>query len=112
MTEFDVIEHAQDTFSRNLVLLSSLMLSSVRRLSAITKRFNNMTIDSAVAELLSLDLRETTVSSAGGGSSFASTSKITTKLSDGTEKQFFMKTGSGKEASVMFEGMKLSNHLN
>jgi protein-ribulosamine 3-kinase len=67
-----------------------------------------MTIDSAVTKLLSLDSKETTVSSAGGGSSFASTSKITTKLSDGTEKQFFMKTGSGKEASVMFEGLKLS----
>ncbi|THW94489.1 fructosamine kinase [Aureobasidium pullulans] len=62
-----------------------------------------MTIDSAVAQLLSLDPKETTVSGSGG-SSFSSTSKITTKLGDGTEKQFFMKTGSGKEASVMFEG--------
>ncbi|KAG9574796.1 hypothetical protein KCV04_g24384, partial [Aureobasidium melanogenum] len=50
------------------------------------------------------DPEKTTLSGAGAGSSFASTSKITTKLSDGTEKQFFMKTGSGKEASVMFEG--------
>jgi protein-ribulosamine 3-kinase len=66
-----------------------------------------MTIDSAVAKLLSLDPKETTISGAAG-SSFASTSKITTKLSDGTEKQFFMKTGSGKEASVMFEGKKLA----
>ncbi|KAG9863279.1 Ketosamine-3-kinase, partial [Aureobasidium melanogenum] len=63
-----------------------------------------MSIDSAVAQLLSLDPEKTTLSGAGAGSSFASTSKITTKLSDGTEKQFFMKTGSGKEASVMFEG--------
>jgi hypothetical protein len=83
------------------------MLCSIRRLSTITTRFNNMTIDSAVAKLLSLDPKETTISGAGAGSSFASTSKITTKLSDGTEKQFFMKTGSGKEASVMFEGKKL-----
>ncbi|KAG9951941.1 Ketosamine-3-kinase, partial [Aureobasidium melanogenum] len=63
-----------------------------------------MSLDSAVAQLLSLDPEKTTLSGAGAGSSFASTSKITTKLDDGTEKQFFMKTGSGKEASVMFEG--------
>lgn len=36
--------------------------------------------------------------------SSASTSKITTTLEDGSEKQFFMKTGSGKEAEIMFEG--------
>jgi protein-ribulosamine 3-kinase len=80
------------------------MLASIRRFSAVTGRFNNMAIDSAIAKLLSLDPKQTTISSAGGGSSFASTSKITTKLSDGTEKQLFMKTGSGSEASVMFEG--------
>ncbi|KAI4726426.1 fructosamine kinase [Aureobasidium sp. EXF-10728] len=62
-----------------------------------------MTIDSAIAKLLSLDPNATTLSSAGAGSSFASTSKITTKLDNGTEKQFFMKTGKGKEASIMFE---------
>ncbi|KAI5249470.1 fructosamine kinase [Aureobasidium subglaciale] len=62
-----------------------------------------MEIDSAVTQLLSLNPRETTVSGSGG-SSFSSTSKITTKLDDGTTKQYFMKTGSGKEASVMFEG--------
>ncbi|KAI5208691.1 fructosamine kinase [Aureobasidium subglaciale] len=62
-----------------------------------------MAIDSAVAQLLSLNPKETTVSGSGG-SSFSSTSKITTKLDDGTTKQYFMKTGSGKEASVMFEG--------
>jgi protein-ribulosamine 3-kinase len=85
------------------------MLSSIRGLSAITIRANNMTIDSAVAKLLSLDPKETTISSAG--SSFASTSKITTKLSDGTERQYFMKMGSGKEASVMFEGIKIPTYL-
>lgn len=63
-----------------------------------------MAINSAVARLLSLDPEKTTQSGAGAGSSFASTSKITTKLDDGTEKHFFMKTGKGKEASVMFEG--------
>jgi protein-ribulosamine 3-kinase len=70
-----------------------------------------MTIDSAIAKLLALDPKQTTISSAGGGSSFASTSKITTELSDGTEKQFFMKKGLGREASVMFEGDNF-NHLN
>ncbi|CAD0109833.1 unnamed protein product [Aureobasidium uvarum] len=63
-----------------------------------------MTIDSAIAKLLSLDPDATRLSGAGAGSSFASTSKITTKLSNGTEKHFFMKTGKGKEASIMFEG--------
>ncbi|KAI5259373.1 fructosamine kinase [Aureobasidium subglaciale] len=62
-----------------------------------------MAIDSAVAQLLSLNLKETTVSGSGV-SSFSSTSKITTKLDDGTTKQYFLKTGSGGEASVMFEG--------
>ena len=67
-----------------------------------------MKLDSAVAKLLSLDPANTTISGAGGGGmSSASTSKITTKLDDGTEKQFFMKTGSGEEASIMFEGMHL-----
>ncbi|EDU50333.1 phosphatidylinositol-4-phosphate 5-kinase fab1 (PtdIns(4)P-5-kinase) [Pyrenophora tritici-repentis Pt-1C-BFP] len=48
--------------------------------------------------------RMTNISSVGGGSSFASTSKIVSQLDDGTQKAFFMKTGSGKEAEVMFEG--------
>ncbi|OCK81815.1 Ketosamine-3-kinase [Lepidopterella palustris CBS 459.81] len=64
-----------------------------------------MKLDPAVVKLLSLDPSNTTVSSTGGGGcSSASTSKITSKLSDGTEKCFFMKTGSGSDAEVMFEG--------
>lgn len=64
-----------------------------------------MKIDSAVAKLLALDSSNTSVSSAGGGGmSSASTSKITTKLPDGSTKNFFMKTGSGKDAETMFEG--------
>lgn len=108
MIELDVIEHARDTLlgSENFFvsILVLYMLFSIRSLSTIANRPNIMAIDSAVAKLLSLDPKETTISGAGAGSSFASTSKITTRLSDGTEKQFFMKTGSGKEASVMFEG--------
>jgi protein-ribulosamine 3-kinase len=68
-----------------------------------------MKLDSAVAEMLKLDAAKTTVSSAGGGGcSSASTAKITTILPDGTEKKFFMKTGSGKDAEVMFEGSERS----
>jgi protein-ribulosamine 3-kinase len=65
-----------------------------------------MKLDPAVVKLLNLDTATTTVSSAGGGGcSSASTSKIVSKLQDGTEKAFFMKTGSGEDAKVMFEGM-------
>ncbi len=38
--------------------------------------------------------------------SSASTTKITAKTEDGTENVFFMKTGKGKDAEVMFEGPK------
>jgi protein-ribulosamine 3-kinase len=66
-----------------------------------------MKLDPAVAELLRLDAASTTVSTAGGGGcSSASTSKIVSKLQDGTEKAFFMKTGNGADAQVMFEGTR------
>ncbi|CAO2657789.1 Nn.00g039150.m01.CDS01 [Neocucurbitaria sp. VM-36] len=64
-----------------------------------------MKLDPAVVKLLGLDVRNTTVSSAGGGGcSSASTSKIVSQLDSGMTKTFFMKTGGGKEAEVMFEG--------
>jgi len=64
-----------------------------------------MKLDPAVLELLSLSPSKTTVSSAGGGGcSAASTYKITTTLDDGTKKQFFMKSGNGKDAEAMFKG--------
>ena len=64
-----------------------------------------MKLDSTIAQLLSLDPNSTSVSThGGGGMSSASTAKITTSLRDGSNKQFFMKTGVGKEAEVMFEG--------
>ncbi|KAF2867819.1 Fructosamine/Ketosamine-3-kinase [Massariosphaeria phaeospora] len=64
-----------------------------------------MKLDAAVIELLSLDPENTTVSSAGGGGcSSASTSKITSRFRDGTEKCFFMKSGRGSDAEIMFEG--------
>lgn len=64
-----------------------------------------MKLDPAVAAVLKVDLAKTTVSSQGGGGcSSASTAKITTTLPDGKEKKFFMKSGKGKDAEVMFEG--------
>jgi protein-ribulosamine 3-kinase len=64
-----------------------------------------MKLDSTVVKLLGLESATTTVSSAGGGGcSSASTLKIVSKLEDGTKKTFFMKTGTGEEARVMFEG--------
>jgi hypothetical protein len=69
-----------------------------------------MKLDPALVKLLQLDPENTTVSSAGGGGcSSASTSKITSKDQDGREKTFFMKTGKGKEAAVMFEGSAIDN---
>ncbi len=70
-----------------------------------------MKLDSAVLKVLALDPSKTTVSSHGaGGMSSASTSKITTMLSDGKAKSFFMKTGEGEDAKIMFEG--LSSYYN
>jgi hypothetical protein len=67
---------------------------------------STMKLDPAVVKLLDLDPEHTHVSSAGGGGcSSASTSKITAKLEDGQEKLFFMKTGHGSDAKVMFEGL-------
>jgi protein-ribulosamine 3-kinase len=70
---------------------------------------SNMKLNSAVVNRLGLNPEKTRVSSAsGGGSSSASTWKITSQLDDGTEKTFFMKTGNGKEAGVMFQGRRNS----
>lgn len=64
-----------------------------------------MKLDSAVISLLGLDPKTTSVSSAGGGGmSSASTSKITTDLPNGETMQYFMKTGKGRDAEVMFAG--------
>jgi len=71
-----------------------------------------MKLDPAVIEILSLDPSKTNVSSAcGRGSSSASTSKITTTLEDGKDKLFFMKTGSGKDAEIMFKGRFYPSYL-
>lgn len=82
------------------------MLAALRR----ELHTSAMKLDPAVVKLLSLDPSNTSVSSyGGGGMSSASTSKITTKLNDGTEKSFFMKTGKGKDAEIMFQGPQPPN---
>lgn len=64
-----------------------------------------MKLDPAVVKLLDLDASCTKVSPAGGGGcSSASTSKIVSQLEDGSERTYFMKTGTGEEARTMFEG--------
>ena len=62
-----------------------------------------MKIDSAVIKALNLDPARTTATR-HGGSAFSTTAKITTILKDGNEKNFFMKTGKGRAAEVMFAG--------
>lgn len=79
------------------------MLRTLRHIT--TRSVSTMKLDDAVAKAIGVDPSATSVSSAGaGGMSSASTSKIVAKLPDGKEKQFFMKTGKGEEAAIMFEG--------
>jgi protein-ribulosamine 3-kinase len=64
-----------------------------------------MKADSAIISLLNLDPNHTTVSSGGGaGTSSASTLSITTQRPDGSQKKYFLKTGKGQAAEIMFEG--------
>ena len=72
-----------------------------------------MRVDLAVLKLLQLDAKCTYVSTAGGGGcSSASTSKIVLKLNNGEEEVFFMKTGTGSSAEIMFEGPQLTINSN
>ncbi|KAH0431283.1 fructosamine kinase [Colletotrichum camelliae] len=59
-------------------------------------------VDPAVIEALQLDPEQTKIAS-HGGSGFASSFKLTSVV-DGQPTKFFVKTGSGKEAEVMFAG--------
>lgn len=64
-----------------------------------------MKLDPAVLDLLNLDKTSTSISAAGGGGcSSASTYKIKSKR-EGTDVLFFMKTGEGDDAKVMFQGI-------
>lgn len=65
-----------------------------------------MKLDKSVIKLLRLDPEVTSVTSAGGGGcSSASTSKITSKDDSGKARLYFMKSGTGKDAKIMFEGL-------
>jgi protein-ribulosamine 3-kinase len=59
-------------------------------------------VDSAILEALGLDPAQTKMTS-HGGSGFASTFKLTSTV-DGAEKNLFVKTGTGRNADVMFTG--------
>jgi protein-ribulosamine 3-kinase len=86
----------------NVIMRPSIMLKAIQKYSTC---LSIMKLDPAVAKLLNLNPENATVSSAGGGGcSSASTSKITAKLSDGTERCYFMKTGEEEDAEVMFKG--------
>lgn len=64
-----------------------------------------MEVDAALVSILDLDSKESSISGSGGISmSAASTSKITTKLPDGSTLQYFVKTGRGRAAEAMFRG--------
>jgi hypothetical protein len=63
-----------------------------------------MKLDEAVVKLLKLEPELTSLSAGGIGSSSASTNKIATKDENGKERNFFMKTGTGKDAEIMFQG--------
>lgn len=59
-------------------------------------------VDSAILRALGLDPAQTKMTS-HGGSGFASTFKLTSTV-DGAQKNFFVKTGTGRNADVMFTG--------
>ncbi|TGZ77798.1 fructosamine kinase [Ascodesmis nigricans] len=62
-----------------------------------------MKLDPAIISALDIDPTKATLTS-HGGSGFSSTYQLTTQLPDGSEKRYFVKTGKGEEARVMFEG--------
>lgn len=74
-----------------------------------TKRLRSglaMKVDPAILAALPPDTDPTQTSmSTHGGSGFSSTAKITAKTKDGSEERYyFVKTGKGKDAEVMFRG--------
>ena len=67
-----------------------------------------MKLDDAVIQLLGLDASKSNVTNhGGGGSSSASTYKIHGVHPDGTATFYFMKTGTGPSAELMFKGTTL-----
>ncbi|KXJ96893.1 fructosamine-3-kinase [Microdochium bolleyi] len=60
-------------------------------------------VDTAILEALRLDPEQTKISS-HGGSGFASTFKLSSITPGGKAVSYFVKTGTGSEAEVMFKG--------
>lgn len=60
-------------------------------------------VDPAIVEALGLDPEKTKMAS-HGGSGFSSTFKISSVV-NGKEKNFFVKTGTGKDTDIMFTGL-------
>ena len=60
-------------------------------------------VDSAIVRALGLDAEASRLA-AHGGSGFASTFKLTTSRADGSPASYFVKTGTGRDAEVMFRG--------
>ena len=60
-------------------------------------------VDPALLEALGLDSSVTKIAT-HGGSGFASTFRLTSTI-QGEEVSFFVKTGTGPDAEVMFRGM-------
>lgn len=60
------------------------------------------TVDPAILEALGLDPAVTKITS-HGGSGFASTFKLSSKA-DGEDVKYFVKTGNGADAQLMFHG--------
>ncbi|ORY64009.1 fructosamine kinase [Pseudomassariella vexata] len=64
------------------------------------------TVDPAIIEALGLDPAATKIAS-HGGSGFASTSKLSSKV-NGQDVNYFVKTGTGADAELMFKGEHVS----
>lgn len=69
-----------------------------------------MKLDPAIISALNLDASATKITS-HGGSGFSSTYQLLTKSSDGTPQKYFVKTGRGEDAAIMFAGMPYFNTL-
>ena len=66
-------------------------------------------VDSAILEALGLDPGTAKIAT-HGGSGFASTFKLSSTV-DGKVKNYFVKTGSGKDAEVMFRGKYTQEYI-
>lgn len=83
-------------------MFNTFKLSSTLRTSRSSFRTLTMPVDSAILAAVGLDAQNTKQAS-HGGSGFSSTFKLT-GLKDGREVNYFVKTGTGKDAEVMFRG--------